>query len=265
MGKKRASEISIPQKEERIWELYHENSKHNSWHRGAYKDLISPRRLDRMHVSLPYHVQWTKKLKPSIEMLKVPLAQALSATSYNPSLESSVLDFEELSNILDAGFRIYRQKDEIRGLRSYPSPGNTFPIEGYFYASHCDSLPQGLYHMNPNKQEIQLLRRGNHERVLEAAFMQKKRIENASMIIFLTAVLSRTTQFFGERGYRMALLETGHIAQNIHLTVKALGLEYVNVCDFYDRKMEDYLEIDGIDHTLMNVIVIGKSKQPSAT
>jgi nitroreductase len=54
------------------------------------------------------------------------------------------------------------------------------------------------------------------------------------------------------------LLEAGHLAQNILLVAQAQGLAGQPVCGFYDDRMHDYLEVDGVDEVCLYLLVIGR-------
>ena len=57
----------------------------------------------------------------------------------------------------------------------------------------------------------------------------------APVIFVLTAEYSRITRKYGKRGVRYAMIEVGHIGQNIFLQCEALGLSAGIVGAFDDR------------------------------
>ena len=62
---------------------------------------------------------------------------------------------------------------------------------------------------------------------------------------------------YGQRGYRFALLEAGHLAQNVLLAAEALDLGAAPIGGFYDRQLAEFLEIDGVNEGPLYVIPIG--------
>jgi SagB-type dehydrogenase family enzyme len=87
--------------------------------------------------------------------------------------------------------------------------------------------------------------------------MQPELAQGASLIIFLTAIFERSTFKYGERGYRFILLEAGHVAQNLNLVANALGLGCANIGGYFDREIDDLLELDGVTHSTIYMIAIG--------
>jgi SagB-type dehydrogenase family enzyme len=75
--------------------------------------------------------------------------------------------------------------------------------------------------------------------------------------VLFTAVLERPRRKYGERGYRLALLEAGHIAQNLCLVAAALELGSMNVCGFFDDRLNAALSIDGVDEAVLYVAYVG--------
>ena len=67
----------------------------------------------------------------------------------------------------------------------------------------------------------------------------------------------RTRFKYGQRGYRFALLEAGHLVQNVLLAATALDIAAVPVGGFYDRRLADVLMVDGINEAPLYVVPLG--------
>jgi len=65
----------------------------------------------------------------------------------------------------------------------------------------------------------------------------------APLYIVITAEYSRTTGKYGKRGVRYALIEAGHVGQNIFLQAEALGLKAGIVGAFNDSKLIEIMKI----------------------
>jgi len=87
-------------------------------------------------------------------------------------------------------------------------------------------------------------------------------IGSAAAVILITAVFQRTTFKYGERGYRFALIEAGHVAQNIDLVAGALHLPAANLGGFFDRELEALLDIDGVEQSLVYAVALGSNPDP---
>ena len=72
-------------------------------------------------------------------------------------------------------------------------------------------------------------------------------------MIFVAAVFGRTRFKYGVRGYRFALLEAGHVGQNVLLAATALGLGAVPLGGYYDRLTDEFLGLDGVNESTLYI------------
>ena len=110
------------------------------------------------------------------------------------------------------------------------------------------------------KNNVQLLREQDETPKVAEALLQPDIAQDASLILFLTAVFERSIFKYADRGYRYILLEAGHVAQNLNLVANGLGLGCVNIGGFFDRQVDDLLDLDGLTHSTIYIIAIGKKK-----
>ena len=82
-------------------------------------------------------------------------------------------------------------------------------------------------------------------------------MESCAVALVVTAMLWRSRFKYGQRGYRFALLEAGHLAQNVLLASEGLDLAAVPVGGFYDRRLAALLAIDGVNEVPLYVLPIG--------
>jgi SagB-type dehydrogenase family enzyme len=73
----------------------------------------------------------------------------------------------------------------------------------------------------------------------------------------LTAMFWRTRFKYGVRGYRFALLEAGHVGQNVTLAAAALRVAALPVGGFFDRRLDELVGADGLDEASVYAIVLG--------
>jgi SagB-type dehydrogenase family enzyme len=83
------------------------------------------------------------------------------------------------------------------------------------------------------------------------------------VMIFITAVFERSVFKYGDRGYRFVLLEAGHVGQNLSLVANGLGLGAVSVGGYFDRKIDGLLGIDGLNHSTVYIISLGRNRVES--
>jgi SagB-type dehydrogenase family enzyme len=65
----------------------------------------------------------------------------------------------------------------------------------------------------------------------------------APINLVITAEYSRVAVKYGNRGIRYAMIEAGHIGQNLFLQAEALGLKAGIVGAFHDKELIEIMEI----------------------
>lgn len=73
----------------------------------------------------------------------------------------------------------------------------------------------------------------------------------------ITALFWRCRFKYGLRAYRFTLLEAGHVMQNLLLTAQALGLGAVPIGGYYDRRLDEWLGVDGRNESTLYTAAIG--------
>jgi SagB-type dehydrogenase family enzyme len=123
------------------------------------------------------------------------------------------------------------------GGRTAPSAGGLYPLETYVTISRVADLPQGLYHYDPKRQILRLVRPwedADREALSEAALGQSC-VRDAHAVLIIAAVEARTARKYGQRATRYVHMEVGCACENVHLQCESLGLGTVAVGAFDDR------------------------------
>lgn len=170
------------------------------------------------------------------------------------------ISLNELAVILKYSCGIFSH-DVEGGLsgRAQPSAGGRFPIEIYpFVLVSGKDMPSGWYHYDVMNHQLEVVRGHIFEKADIQNLFRFEWINNASMVLVMTAIFERNQMKYGERGYRYILLEAGHIGQNIHLAVEALGLKCCALGGTRDRNIEKALDIDGVNESVVYAFSIGR-------
>lgn len=138
--------------------------------------------------------------------------------------------------------------------RSYPSAGGLLPCTIYV----CANTP-GLG-VHPYRYDA-----GLHALVdygCQDGDFRRMELGNAwpaaPLAIVITADMQRVMPKYGPRGYRFAVLEAGHIGQNLLLAATALGLTSLVYGSYYDRELEQWLGLDGLNEVVLSVVLVGE-------
>jgi SagB-type dehydrogenase family enzyme len=143
-------------------------------------------------------------------------------------------------------------------LRAWPSAGGLYPLDAYVLAARVADLAPAVYHYNPIAQQLERLHLREPGEIAERAFFGQEMARQAAATILLVAAFGRTISKYGERGYRLVLLDAGHAAQNLLLTAEQLELAAVAIGGFDDEAVASDLGLDGVGEALVHSVLVGR-------
>ena len=182
------------------------------------------------------------------------LEEAIEARRSRRAYSSQPLSLAELSRLLFAAQGITQRQGE---LRAAPSAGALYPIELYAVAHNVAGLEPGIYHYAVPAHELELMRPGDQRAAVTRAGLGQGHLGQAAVCFVLSAVFQRARWKYRERTYRYALLEAGHIGQNLYLAATSMGLGACAVGAFLDDDLNNLLGLDGEEEAALLVITGG--------
>jgi SagB-type dehydrogenase family enzyme len=157
----------------------------------------------------------------------------------------------ELSTVLAAAYA-----SGAHGRRPVPSAGALYPLELYVVAAAVKGLDRGVYHFNPFR--LRLARLAPYAwHLVRGALVEPAVLDQASVLVVVTAVFTRSRIKYGHRGYRFALLEAGHVVQNALLAATELGLPALPLGGFHDRLLDQIVGADSLDEAAVHALILG--------
>ena len=247
------------------FELYHENSKQRRY------DLAFNRRIYEVNHNPEIHRVLARAFKsyPGAAFAQLPkvvpqeeFERVLASRRSTRQFTGELIELEQLARLLQFSCgitgRLHAAENEpSQPVRAVPSAGALYPVETYILVQAVAGLRTGLYHYCVDRAGMELLAEGNFVDILSHATSDKATFANSASVFILTGVFGRSHFKYGERGYRFALLEAGHICQNVLLTATSLGLGAVAVGGFVDEEVNALLDLDGVDEAALYLIAAG--------
>jgi SagB-type dehydrogenase family enzyme len=249
-----------PGDEDHLWELFHENSKMGRSYLVVSREQVL-RRMQVVQESLTYEGYSIVDLPDAGLSQDFSLERAITTRTSDRDLIPCVLNLTQISTLLYSAYGVTRDNKGTvfpRPFRVVPSGGALYPLELFFHSAQIEGHSPGLYHYNASQHCLRRLETGDATQQISKALVQPELALGASLVVFITAVFERSVFKYGDRGYRYVLIESGHVAQNLNLVSKALGFGCVNIGGFYDREIDDFLGIDGVTHSTIYMMAIGK-------
>ncbi|MGW0366835.1 thiopeptide-type bacteriocin biosynthesis protein [Streptomyces sp. NPDC002990] len=156
----------------------------------------------------------------------------------------------------------------VRALvhRPYPSAGALYTARVRLLVLEVAGVPAGTYDCVPERRTLRHI--GPVPPVSEikplSTYLSRPAtdpdwigINQAPVVLALYADLGLLRRRYGLRALRLALLETGHLAQTLLLTGAALGLGGTPLGGFHDDLAHELLGLDDLDQPLQYLLPLG--------
>jgi SagB-type dehydrogenase family enzyme len=190
-------------------------------------------------------------------LLTAELESTIRQRRSERTFASSTVSLEALTKILELGCGVTRHQ-EIPG-RAAPSPGGLYAVETYPILFDVDGLTPGIYHYYALDHSLEFVRPLAGVDVMQPFLPTDLFRALPPVVLAFSVVFSRVQTKYLERGYRFALLEAGHIAQNMLLAATALGMNSVPVGGFWDEQFNNLMEFDSATEAIVYSILLGNS------
>lgn len=141
--------------------------------------------------------------------------------------------------------------------RNVANSGNLGSCEIFVIAHDVNSLLPGIYHYDSLAGTLGLLKEGRFRTWLREFVLYQTELAEAPLTIVLAGATGRLKQKYGDRGYRLALIDTGHVSQNLYLVATGLGLAITATAGFIDEELDRALDLDGLDYASLLVMAVG--------
>lgn len=177
------------------------------------------------------------------------LAEVLQERRSERSYEDATVSLEDLAALLQLTYGWNEKRTtQTAEFRHVPSAGRLYPLEMYVALPTTDE-GRYIWHYEPNDHSLARIRHVSTADVLDG--LAENRSSLPPVTAFLTAVLPRLRWKYGERAYRLALIEAGHAGQNFQLAATALGLKSCPFVSFYDDAVHDLIGLDGVSEVAL--------------
>lgn len=210
-----------------------------------------PMAEERARVALPRDFSGLER-KEGLESL---LRRRRSARVYT----QAPLCLGELSFLLWAtqGVRGLRGKSYAT-LRTVPSGGARHPFETYLAVRNVEGLEPGLYHYLPLEHALEFLGpvEGLEEAVSQSLCGQEWAAKGA-VVFYWSMVAYRAEWRYGIYAHRIALLDAGHVGENLYLACAALGLGTCAIAAFSHEDCARLLGLDGEEEYVVYAAPVG--------
>jgi SagB-type dehydrogenase family enzyme len=205
---------------------------------------------------------------PAPYLPNTPFADLLATRRSCRRFAAEPLKSSDLSALLHAAygtFGVFALGPLEQVNRPVPSGGGLYSLEIYPVVLNSDDVPPGIYHYNPLHHALEELEKGPPPAgFLKELFMNQPYVPEASCLLIITSVISRSMWKYEDRGYRYILFEAGHVAQNLALASAVSGLGSLHLGGFFDQDLAQLLDLDAETEIPLYVTAVGAAETADA-
>jgi SagB-type dehydrogenase family enzyme len=215
---------------------------------------MSAARSVKRHPTLPFHPL------PAPELGSALLSEALRRRRSRREYADVPISETELATVLAAAYGpTFAAEGTTQSFRSVPSGGALYPLELYVACHRVDPLDGALYHFDPLRHGLELLRPLDPSETARVTPYDEL-VAPSAAVVLVTGVFWRSRFKYGARAYRFTLMEAGHVGQNIALAAAALELATVPLGGFFDRRADELLGLDGLTEASLYLFPLGRAR-----
>lgn len=152
---------------------------------------------------------------------------------------------------------------DIRGksyatLRTVPSGGARHGFETYLLVQNVEGLQPGAYHYLPISHQLEFLHPvENLSETITTSLEEQSWASNASVIFYWSFVPYRCEWRYGIWAHRPALMDAGHVGENLYLACTALGLGTCAIAAFDMKVCDALFALDGEEEFTVYAAPVG--------
>jgi len=151
--------------------------------------------------------------------------------------------------------------DGCATYRPVPSAGARHPFETYLAVNHVETLSPGLYRYLPLSHRVARLQAAvDLPPRLTTAALGQKFVGYCAVCFLWSCVPYRGEWRYGRHAHKAALLDAGHIGQNLYLACEALGLGTCAIGAYDQQAVDGVLGLDGADEFVVYLAPVGRVK-----
>ncbi|MCL2397550.1 MAG: SagB/ThcOx family dehydrogenase [Defluviitaleaceae bacterium] len=166
------------------------------------------------------------------------------------------------------GIQDYRGQNSAFTLRPAPSGGARHPFELYIAVQNIEGLAPGMYryhplaHVGEKAAAIEFLHQiDDYKTTITDMVAGQKWAAAASCVLFISCVPYRAEWRYKELAHRVALIDLGHVGQNVMLSACALGLGSCCIAAYAQDVCDKVIGLDGTEEYTVYGVTIGVPKQ----
>ena len=194
-----------------------------------------------------------------IQVGDMPLKEVISKRRSRRKFTDDPITLEELSFMLWSTQGIREVYRDMVTFRTVPSAGSRHPFETYLAVHNVEGLEPALYRYLPLEHSLLFIKKIENmkDKIVEAALNQHF-VGYCAVTFIWTAIPYRTEWRYSLTSHKVIAIDIGHVCQNLYLASEALGAGTCAIAAYSQKKMDEFLGVDGEEEFTIYVAPVGK-------
>lgn len=143
-------------------------------------------------------------------------------------------------------------------LRTVPSGGARHPFETYLMVRKVEGLKPGAYHYLPMEHALEFLHDVDEmDTQISDSLCGQSWAAKANVVFYWSMVPYRAEWRYGIYAHRVALMDAGHMGENLYLACTGIGLGCCAIGAFRDELCNQLFSLNGEDEFMLYVVPVG--------
>ena len=143
-------------------------------------------------------------------------------------------------------------------LHTVPSGGARHPFETYLMIRKVSGLKPGAYHYLPMEHALEFLHEvEDMDEKINESLCGQSWAAKANVLFYWSMVPYRAEWRYGIYAHRVALMDAGHMAENLYLACTGIGLGCCAIGAFRDELCSELFTLDGEEEFMLYVVPVG--------
>lgn len=219
--------------------------------------LPQPPLVKAAYTPLETHIPLTKDF--TTLNLKQDIIELIRDRKSSRIYTQESMSLDELSFMLwsTQGIKGLRGKSYAT-LRTVPCGGARHEFETYLIVRNIEGLKQGAYHYLPMEHALEYLHPIDHiEDTINETLCGQVWASKANVVFYWSMVPYRAEWRYDIYAHRTALIDTGHIGQNLYLACTALERGCCGIAAFSHERCNEVFCLDGEDEYIVYTVPVG--------
>ena len=211
-----------------------------------------------------------KKVKPGAKVIALPdwSEQEVSCVDFTELLLcrrsrrqylDRALSLTELSYLLYSSDGLIEvTNDGKSSKRTAPSGGARHPFETYIIVNKVEGLEPGVYRYLFLTHQLEFCHQlSDQEKRLSEATNGQNFCGMAPATVLWSVIPERGEWRYHLRAHKLALLDIGHVCQNLYLACESIGLGICAIATYDQEKIDELLQLDGENEFVIYLAPVG--------